>query len=105
ERDMRLVRCEDGRLEIALESGASKTLVNDLSRKLQQWTGKRWMVIVSAEPGAATLRSQADAKQAELETGVRADPLVQAVAGPVSGRRDRRRAWSGRRSADAARAG
>jgi DNA polymerase III subunit gamma/tau len=85
ERDIRLVRCEDGRLEIALEAGASKTLVNDLSRKLQQWTGKRWMVVVSAEPGAATLRSQAEAKQAELETGVRADPLVQAVLGRFPG--------------------
>jgi DNA polymerase-3 subunit gamma/tau len=79
ERDMRLVRCEDGRLEIALEPGASKLLVNDLSRKLQQWTGRRWMVIVSAEQGEATLRSQAEARRAELETGVRADPLVRAV--------------------------
>jgi DNA polymerase-3 subunit gamma/tau len=79
ERDVRLVQCEDGRLEIALEQGAAKALVNDLSRKLQQWTGKRWMVVVSSEQGATTLRSQADAKQAELEVGVRADPLVKAV--------------------------
>ena len=47
ERDVRLVRCEDGRLEIALEPSAAKTLVNDLSRKLEQWTGGRWMVVVS----------------------------------------------------------
>ena len=40
ERDVRLVRCEDGKLEIALEPGAAKTLVNDLSRKLQHWTGR-----------------------------------------------------------------
>jgi DNA polymerase-3 subunit gamma/tau len=79
ERDMRLVRCEDGKLEIALESAASKTLVNELSRKLGQWTGRPWMVIVSAEAGAPTLKSQADARQAALETGVRADPLVKAV--------------------------
>jgi DNA polymerase-3 subunit gamma/tau len=79
ERDVRLVRCEDGRLEIALEPGAAKTLVNDLSRKLQQWTGRRWMVIVSAEAGSATLRSVAEARQAGLEQGVRADPLVKAV--------------------------
>jgi DNA polymerase-3 subunit gamma/tau len=79
ERDVRLVRCEDGTLEIALESRAPKTLVNDLSRKLQQWTGRRWMVIVSGEQGAATLRSQAEVRQAELEVGVRADPLVKAV--------------------------
>jgi DNA polymerase-3 subunit gamma/tau len=79
ERDVRLVRCEDGRLEIALERNASKTLVNDLSRKLVQWTGRRWMVVVSGESGEATLKSQADARQAALETGARGDPLVKAV--------------------------
>ena len=64
ERDVRLVRCEDGRLEIALESAAAKTLVNELSRKLKLWTGRNWMVVVSSDAGAPTLKSQADAKQA-----------------------------------------
>jgi DNA polymerase-3 subunit gamma/tau len=79
ERDVRLVRCEDGRLEVALEPTAAKTLVNDLSRKLSQWTNRRWMVVVSAEAGQPTMKSQNDARQAELKTGVRGDPLVQAV--------------------------
>jgi DNA polymerase-3 subunit gamma/tau len=79
ERDVRVVRCEDGKLEIALEPNAARTLVNDLSRKLQQWTGRSWMVVISREPGQPTLKSVADAKKADLETGVRADPLVKAV--------------------------
>jgi DNA polymerase-3 subunit gamma/tau len=79
ERDVRLVRCEDGRLEIGLERSAAKTLVNDLARKFSQWTNRRWMVVVSAEAGQPTVRSQNDARQAELKTGVRAEPLVQAV--------------------------
>jgi DNA polymerase-3 subunit gamma/tau len=79
ERDVRLVRCEDGRLEIALESTAAKTLVNDLARKFSQWTNRRWMVVVSAEEGQPTVRSQNDARQSALKTGVRGDPLVQAV--------------------------
>jgi DNA polymerase-3 subunit gamma/tau len=79
ERDVRLVRCEDGRLEIALEPGAAKALVNDLSRKLSQWTGRPWMVVISGEPGEATLRSQIEARRAEFESGVRGDPLVKAV--------------------------
>jgi DNA polymerase-3 subunit gamma/tau len=79
ERDVRLVRCEDGTLEIALEPGAAKTLVNDLSRKLALWTGRSWMVVISREPGAPTLKSVADTRKAEIETGVRADPLVKAV--------------------------
>jgi DNA polymerase-3 subunit gamma/tau len=79
ERDVRVVRFEDGKLEIALEPGAAKTLVNDLSRKLAEWTGRRWMIVVSAEAGAPTVRSQAEKREAELKAGVRGDPLVQAV--------------------------
>jgi DNA polymerase-3 subunit gamma/tau len=79
ERDVRLVRFEDGTLEIALEPSAAKTLVNDLSRKLQLWTGRSWMVVISREPGQPTLKSVSDVKKAELEVGVRADPLVKAV--------------------------
>src|SRR5207249_8232946 len=51
ERDVRLVRFEDGTLEIALEAGARKTLIGELSKKLGDWTGRRWMVAVSAEAG------------------------------------------------------
>jgi DNA polymerase III subunit gamma/tau len=79
ERDVRLVRCEDGRLEVKLEKSASSTLVNDLARKLSQWTNRRWMVVVSAEEGQPTIKVQNEARQAELKTGVQADPLVQAV--------------------------
>jgi DNA polymerase-3 subunit gamma/tau len=79
ERDVRLVRFEDGRLEIALEPGAAKTLAGDLARKISAWTGRRWMVVVSTEPGAPTVRAQQEAREAELKRGVAADPLVQAV--------------------------
>jgi DNA polymerase-3 subunit gamma/tau len=79
ERDVRLVRFEDGRIEIGLEPSAPKTLTGDLSKKLSDWTGRRWMVIVSADPGAPTLHAQAQSRKAELKDGVRADPLVQAV--------------------------
>ena len=53
--------------------------MHDLQRKLTGWTGKRWMVVVSQEQGAPTMRAQAEARQAELERGVQTDPLVQAV--------------------------
>src|SRR5260370_1144679 len=58
EADVRLVRIEDGRLEVTLERSAARTLINDLSRKLEQWTARRWTVIVSNEAGQPTLRSQ-----------------------------------------------
>jgi DNA polymerase-3 subunit gamma/tau len=79
EADIRLVRIEDGRLEVALERSAARSLINDLSRKLEQWTGRRWTVIVSNEPGEPTLRSQAQLKQSERERSAESDPRVKEV--------------------------
>jgi DNA polymerase-3 subunit gamma/tau len=85
ERDVRLVRCEDGQLEIGIEASAPKTLVHDLQRKLTAWTGKRWIVVVSKEQGAATMREQADNRQEALKVEVMKDPLVQAVLAKFPG--------------------
>ena len=79
EAHVRLVRIEDGRLELALEPTAPRTLVNDLSRKLEQWTGRRWTVIVSNEPGQATLRAQNEVQKNQRERAAEADPRVQEV--------------------------
>ena len=79
EADVRLVRIEDGKLEVSLERSAARSMINDLSRKLEQWTGRRWTVIVSNEAGEPTLRAQAQAAKEKLTDGVHADPRVQAV--------------------------
>lgn len=79
EADVRLVRIEDGRLELAMERTASRTLINDLSRKLEQWTGRRWSVIVSNEEGQPTLRSQLEAQKNAHQQAATSDPRVQEV--------------------------
>ncbi len=79
EADVRLVRIEDGRLELALERNASRTLINELSRKLEVWTGRRWTVIVSNEPGQPTLRSQNEVEKSQRERAAEADPRVKEV--------------------------
>jgi DNA polymerase-3 subunit gamma/tau len=79
EADVRLVRIEDGRLELALERSAARTLINDLSRKLEQWTGRRWTVIVSNEAGQPTLRAQNEAARNMRERAAESDPRVQEV--------------------------
>jgi DNA polymerase-3 subunit gamma/tau len=79
EADVRLVRFEDGRIELALEPSAERSLINDLSRKLEQWTGRRWAVIVSNEAGQSTLRTVAKSAQSERERTATADPRVQEV--------------------------
>jgi DNA polymerase-3 subunit gamma/tau len=79
EADVGLVRIEDGRLEVTLERSAARTLINDLSRKLEQWTGRRWTVIVSNEPGQPTLRSQNEVQKNQRERAAEADPRVKEV--------------------------
>ena len=79
ETDVRLVRIEDGRLEVALERSAGRTLINDLSRKLEQWTGRRWTVIVSNEAGQPTLRSQNEVARNQRERAAESDPRVKEV--------------------------
>ena len=87
EADVRLVRIEDGRLEVALERSAARTLVNDLSRKLEQWTGRRWTVIVSNETGQPTLRSQNEVVRNQRERAAESDPRVQEVLARFPGAR------------------
>ena len=79
EADVRLVRIEDGRLEVAMERSAARTLINDLSRKLEQWTGRRWAVIVSNAEGQPTLREQTLQQRSARERSAENDPRVQEV--------------------------
>jgi DNA polymerase-3 subunit gamma/tau len=87
EADVRLVRIEDGRLEVTLERSAARTLINDLSRKLEQWTGRRWTVIVSNEAGQPTLRSQNDVERNQRERAAESDPRVKEVLARFPGAR------------------
>lgn len=79
EGDMRLVRFEEGRLEVALEPNASRTMISELAKKFELWTGRRWTVIVSNEQGQPTLRSVNQAAKQEHARTAEADPRVQEV--------------------------
>ena len=76
---VRIVRFEPGRIEMALAENAPGDLVHDLSKKLAEWTGRRWVVAVSREDGAPTLREQKQAARAERIDGMRRHPVVTAV--------------------------
>ena len=99
EADVRLVRIEDGRLEVALERSAARTLINDLSRKLEQWTGRRWTVIVSNEAGQPTLRSQNEVAEERARARRRSRSAGAGGAGAVSRRQGRRGAQACPRAA------
>jgi len=76
---VRLVSLEPGRLEINLPDDAPKTLVGDLQKKLEEWTGTRWMVILSREPGQQTLIEAETQAQERRVSDARQDPDVAAI--------------------------
>jgi DNA polymerase-3 subunit gamma/tau len=79
ERDVRLVRFESGVLEFSLAPGGSPALAPQLARKLQDWTGQRWMVALSSAEGAPSLAEQAEARENERRVGLQAHPFVRAA--------------------------
>ena len=84
---VRLVSLKPGRLEINLTENAPKTLLTDLSQKLSDWTGIRWMVSLSRETGSATIGEAETARRNSLLSDAKADPDVAAILARFPGAR------------------
>jgi DNA polymerase III subunit gamma/tau len=76
---VRPVSFGENRIEIALAPGAPKTLYNDLSRRLENWTGERWLIIPSNDDGGDTLAETEAVTKRAAEDDARADPAVAAI--------------------------
>ena len=87
ERDVRLARFEQGSIAFTLVEGAESGLAQTLSRRLQEWTGERWMVALVPGSTAATLRETAQAREAERTSNAASHPLVQKVLDRFKGAR------------------
>ena len=87
EREVRLARFEQGSIAFTPVEGAASGLAQTLARRLQEWTGERWMVALVAGSTAPTLREAADAREAERASGAAAHPLVRKVLDRFKGAR------------------
>ncbi|MGH6929768.1 MAG: DNA polymerase III subunit gamma/tau, partial [Dongiaceae bacterium] len=83
--NVHLVRFEPGRIEIRPDEHAPRTLANRLGALLSEWTGRRWVVAISSEPGEPTLAQQEAAADRRERAEVTAHPLVQAVMATFPG--------------------
>ena len=79
ERDVHLVRFEEGRIELRIAQGGRPTLATDLAKALDAWTGRRWIVAVSKDAGAPTLEAAARAATETRHESAAAHPLVREV--------------------------
>ena len=79
ERDVRLVSFEQGRIEFALAPGGAPNLHQTLARRLQEWTGERWMAAISQKQGRPTLAETREAESDRKLSEGAADPTVQRI--------------------------
>ncbi|SFM25093.1 DNA polymerase III subunit gamma/tau [Methylobacterium pseudosasicola] len=79
ERDVHLVRFEEGRIDFRLAPGGRATLATDIAAAIQRWTGQRWVVSISKEEGAPTLDATVKAATETRRENAAADPFVREV--------------------------
>ncbi|HUR42865.1 MAG TPA: DNA polymerase III subunit gamma/tau, partial [Aestuariivirga sp.] len=79
ERLVRPIRVSPGQFEMALEASAPPGLANEISRKLEAWTGLRWMVLVAKDGGAKPVAAQARESRDSAFQAAREHPNVLAV--------------------------
>ena len=84
-RQVRVVRFEDGVLEFQPTPDATSDLAGAISKRLQEWTGQRWMVAVAAGEGAPTIHEREQAEAAARLEGVQAHPHVRAILDRMPG--------------------
>jgi len=76
---IRPIAVSEGKVEIALVEGANPSIANELSRKLEAWTNRRWMVMVAKSGGAEpAAQIKKDAKESAFRSA-REHPDVQAI--------------------------
>ena len=83
--NVHLVQFELGRIEFRPDEHAPRNLANRLGALLSEWTGRRWVVAISGEPGEPTLAQQEAAADRQERAEVNAHPLVQAAMAAFPG--------------------
>lgn len=74
-----LVNFAPGRIELHLLEDADEGVAGELSKKLTNWTGNRWMVALSHERGQSTIASQRRKMEQQELVQIKSHPVVEAA--------------------------
>jgi len=66
ERNVRLVKFEQGKIDISFNENLSKDFIKNISFKLHEWTGKRWIISLSKDEGETTVFDKKNKIKSEL---------------------------------------
>ncbi|MDB3887044.1 DNA polymerase III subunit gamma/tau [Candidatus Pelagibacter sp.] len=71
EKNVNLVKFERNRIEISFNDNLDKDFVKDLSSKLYEWTGERWIITFSKSKGEMSIKEKQKNKKDELMNEVK----------------------------------
>ena len=75
EKNVNLVRFEKNRVEISFNENLDKNFLKDLSLKLLEWTGERWIITLSKSKGEISIKEKQEKKKLEMFEKVKKSKL------------------------------
>ena len=79
EKNVNLVKFERNRIEISFNDNLDKDFVKDLSSKLYEWTGERWIITFSKSKGEMSIKEKQKNKKDELMNEVKSLEIYKKV--------------------------
>ena len=79
EKNVNLVKFENGRIELSFNDNLDKDFVKNLSSKLLLWTNHRWIISFSKKQGEISINDKQKNKQKELIENAKQSALYKAV--------------------------
>ncbi|MDC0406851.1 DNA polymerase III subunit gamma/tau [Candidatus Pelagibacter sp.] len=79
EKNVNLVKFERNRVEISFNDNLDKDFVKDLSSKLYEWTGERWIITFSKSKGEMSIKEKQKNKKDELINEVKSLEIYKKV--------------------------
>ena len=75
EKNVNLVSFEKNRIEISFNENLDKNFLKDLSLKLFEWTGERWIITLSKSKGEISIKEKQEKEKLEMFEKVKKSKL------------------------------
>ena len=66
ENNVNLIKFSEGKIDISFNEKLDKNFVRNLSKKLLEWTGNRWVITLAKQEGQKTFSELKELKKKEL---------------------------------------
>ena len=66
EKNVNLIKFSEGKIDMSFNENLDKNFVRNLSEKLLEWTGNRWLITLGKEKGQKTFSELQDTKRREF---------------------------------------